>query len=188
MFPNSLWAVGALIRAAVSNLAVGWLLLSSRMKKICTIIIISLALCGSVWSGTPPTQIFDTFGDVCCNDEKARLDNFALALQHEPEATGYIIFYGGRRHYPFCSSKREMLPRWGESRARAARLKPYLVNSRGIDRRVVVIDGGFRETWTADLWIVPKGASPPTPTPTVKPEDIRYRKGRIRKRDYECEV
>ena len=81
-----------------------------------------------------------------------------------------------------------MLPRWGESQARAARLKPYLVNSRGIAGRVVVIDGGFRETWTADLWIVPKGASPPTPTPTVKPEDIRYRKGRIRKRDYECEV
>jgi len=27
-------------------------------------------------------QIFDTFGAVCCDDEKARLDNFAIALDH----------------------------------------------------------------------------------------------------------
>lgn len=160
------------------------------MRRISWTIIISLTFCALVCAETGPVEIFDTFGDVCCNDEKARLDNFAIALAQEPESTGYIIFYGGTRHkYPFCSSRRLMLPRRGESQARAARLKPYLVNSRGIDpRRIVVIDGGYRETWAADLWIVPKGGSPPTPTPTVQPQDIRYRKGRIQKRYYECEV
>jgi len=138
----------------------------------------------------PVTQIFDTFGDVCCDDEKARLDNFAIALDHQLDSTGYIIFYGGRRYkYPWCSSHRELLAQRGQSQARAARLKPYLVGTRLIDsKRIVVIDGGYRENWAAELWIVPKGGNPPTPTPTLKPGDIRYRKGRVRKSHYVCDV
>lgn len=160
------------------------------MKKTCGIIIIFLLICGS---GHPivvsSTEIFDSFGDICCNDEKAHLDNFAVALQTQPDSQGYIIFYGGRHQsYPSCRN-RQRLQRRRESQARAARLKPYLVNLRGIDpAQVIVIDGGYRESWTAELWIVPKGATPPTPSPTVQPNDIRYRKGRIKKRDYECQV
>ena len=139
---------------------------------------------------TPPTQVFDRFGDICCDDEKARLDNFANELRHSSEARGYIIFYGGQRHnYPYCDSAQQKLPRRGEGEARAARLKPYLVVARGLDpKRIVVVNGVYRESWTAELWIVPKGASPPTPSPTVQPQDIRFRRGRIKKRDYACEV
>lgn len=160
------------------------------MKKACETIIITLLICGSIYPiGVSTTQLFDRFGDICCNDEKAHLDNFAVALQAQPDSQGYIIFYGGRRQsYPYCNN-RQRLQRRGEAQARAARLKPYLVNSRAIDNaRVIMIDGGYRESWTAELWIVPKGASPPTPSPTVQPKDIRYRKGRIKKRFYECEV
>ena len=160
------------------------------MKLIVVTIMIFLAFSEIVYSETRPIQIFDSFGDVCCDAEKARLDNFAIALEHQPDSTGYIIFYGGTHYkYPSCSSKREALTQRGQSQARVARLKPYLVNLRGIDaRHIVVIDGGYRETWTAELWIVPKGANPPTPTPTLKPREIRYRKGRPRKSDYRCEV
>jgi hypothetical protein len=160
------------------------------MNCIVGIIIIALSSAGIVCSGTRPTQVFDSFGDICCDAEKARLDNFAIALQNEPEATGYIIFYGGtHQKYPWCSSKREVLPHRGESQARAARLKPYLVNSRAMDaRRIIVIDGGYREAWTAELWIVPKGMQAPTPTPTVQPKDVRYRRGRVKKSHYVCEV
>lgn len=168
---------------------VGWLLVI-HMKQACGTIIIALLICGSVDPrGLSPTQMFDSFSDICCNDEKAHLDNFAVTLQAQPDSQGYIIFYGGRRQsYPYCHN-RLRLQRRGEAQARAARLKPYLVDSRGIDRaRVMVIDGGYRESWTAELWIVPKGASPPSPSPTVQPKDIRYRKGRIKKRFYECEV
>ena len=164
--------------------------LFTHMKKTCGTIIIALLLCGSVFSiVASPSQKFDSFGDTCCNDEKAHLDNFAVTLQAQPDAQGYIIFYGGRRQsYPSCSGRQRLQLR-GESQARAARLKPYLVSSRGIDyARVIVIDGGYRESWTAELWIVPKGATPPTPSPTVQPNNIRYRKGRIKKRDYECQV
>jgi len=158
------------------------------MKKTCATLIIFIAA-GSAHPNISLTQIFDSFGDICCNDEKAHLDNFAVTLQSQPESQGYIIVYGGRhQNYPYCHSH-PRLPRRGEAQARAARLKNYLVNSRSLDaKRVIVIDGGYREYWFAQLWIASKDASPPTPRPTVKPQDIRFRKGRIKKHDYECQV
>lgn len=142
--------------------------------------------------GTVPSEArkFDEFADVNCEDEKARLDNFANELQNNPDLQGYIVFYGGKRHQnPTYHNSGLVLPRRGEAEARVARLKPYMSDSRGIDaNRIVVVNGGYREQWAAELWIVPKGANPPTPTPTVKPQEIRFRRGRIKKSDYECGV
>jgi hypothetical protein len=160
------------------------------MRKFGAMIVICCVIAGYAYAFSSSSELFDKFGDVCCDDEKARLDNFAIQLQNNPESQGYIIFYGGRRHnYPYCHSARQSLPRRGEAEARVARLKPYLVNSRGLDpKRIVVINGGYRESWMAELWIVPKGADAPTTTPTVQPQEIRFRKSRIKKRDYECDV
>jgi hypothetical protein len=158
----------------------------SLLIIICSVIIVS------AHAGTPPSEArkFDEFSDVNCEDEKARLDNFANELQNNPDVQGYVVFYGGKRHRnPNYHNSGLVLPRRGEARARAARLKPYLRENRGIDaNRIVVVNGGYRDQWAAELWIVPKGANPPTPTPTVKPQEIRFRKGRIKKSDYECGV
>jgi len=131
---------------------------------------------------------FDEYGDICSGDEKARLDNLAIQLQSNPELHAYIIFYGGRC-YSSCSHDyprhRPRYPRKGEAQVRAARIKPYLVNTRGLaPDRIFVIDGGNRESWTAELWIAPKGAMPPAVTPTVQLEDIEYRKGRPTRREF----
>ena len=129
---------------------------------------------------------FDKFGNICCEDEKARLDNFVIHLMKEPGTQAYIIFYEGRR-YASCYDSRPRIPRRGEAEARAARMKPYLVDTRGFDaNRIVVINGGYREEWMAELWIVPSGANPPKPTPTLEAKHIRFRKGRIPKSEYEC--
>lgn len=109
----------------------------------------------------PTISKFDEFGDINCDDEYARLDNFGVQLQNTPSAQGYIIFYGGRRF-------RSRLPRVGEAAARAGRLKPYLVSRRGIPaERVIVINGGYRESFQIDLWIVPLGSVPPEPSSTL---------------------
>jgi hypothetical protein len=108
-----------------------------------------------------PTQ-FDTYGRIARNDEKARLDNFAVALQNDPGAQGYIITYGGRRGPA------------GEAQTRADFAKNYLVNSRGIDAgRLVTVDGGFREEATTELWLVPSGATPPTASPNVDASEVQ---------------
>ncbi|HKB65099.1 MAG TPA: hypothetical protein VKC61_04530, partial [Pyrinomonadaceae bacterium] len=90
---------------------------------------------------------FDEYGNIKFNDEKARLDNYAIQLQNQPGSQGYIIAYGS------CE---------GEAQARADRAKDYLVNTRGIDAgRLVTIDGGCRSDLLVQLWIVPTGADAP---------------------------
>jgi hypothetical protein len=106
--------------------------------------------------GTPPVpdcRKFDEYADLRFNDEKARLDNAAIQLQQEPGSTLYYVIFGG------CE---------GEGGRRSERAKDYLVNTRGIDAaRVIVVDGGCRESLTVELWICPQGAAAPTPTNTA---------------------
>ena len=96
---------------------------------------------------------FDEYYDITRNDEKARLDNYAIQLQAEPGSHGYIFVYP--------SSK----ARGNVAQARAQRISDYLVNSRGIDAsRFTVTMAAAREDWLFELWIVPAGATPPTPS------------------------
>ena len=94
-----------------------------------------------------PALKFDEYGNIKFNDEKARLDNYAIQLQNDPTSTGTIIVYGS------CE---------GEAQQRGDRAKDYLVNTRGIEAgRITVIDGGCRTDLTVQLWVVPSGATAP---------------------------
>jgi len=114
--------------------------------------------CSFSVAGLPPTCTkFDEYSDLKFNDEKARLDNFAIQLQQQPGAQGYYVIFGS------CD---------GEADQRSQRAVDYLVNTRGIDRgRITVVNGGCRETLTIELWICPTGAAAPTPnnSATVNP-------------------
>jgi hypothetical protein len=95
----------------------------------------------------PVASQFDEYGNIKFNDEKARLDNYAIQLQNNPGSTGTIIAYGSYE---------------GEGQARADRAKNYLVNTRGIDAgRITTIDGGCRSALAVQLWVVPTGADAP---------------------------
>jgi hypothetical protein len=95
-----------------------------------------------------PARKFDEYGNIRFNDEKARLDNYAIQLQNEPGSQGTIIVYGS------CT---------GEGQQRGDRAKDYLVNTRGIEAgRITVVDGGCRSELTVQLWVVPQGAAAPT--------------------------
>jgi hypothetical protein len=105
----------------------------------------------------PQCTKFDEYSDLKFNDEKARLDNFAIQLQQQPGAQGYYVIFGS------CD---------GEADQRSQRAVDYLVNTRGIDRgRITVVNGGCREQLTIELWICPTGAGAPTPSnsATVNP-------------------
>jgi len=101
----------------------------------------------SVKVAPPPARKFDEYGNIRFNDEKARLDNYAIQLQNEPGSTGTIIVYGS------CA---------GEAQQRGDRAKDYLVNTRGIEAgRITVVDGGCKSDLNVQLWIVPAGAAAP---------------------------
>ena len=125
---------------------------------------------------------FDEFGDINCEDEMARLDNIAIQLQNEPTTKAVLVFFGG-------TTFRGKLPRRGEAAARAARLKPYLVNRRGIaSNRVMVFDGGYAKAWRVEVWIVPLDFWFPAPQPTIQAGEVRFRKGKANPRDYRCRI
>jgi hypothetical protein len=120
----------------------------------------------------PPAVKFDEYGNIKFNDEKARLDNYAIQLQNQPASQGYILAYGA------CA---------GEAQTRADRAKDYLVNTRGMDAsRLVTVDGGCRSELAVELWVVPTGATPPTastdniisPCPECKKKATPRRRGR----------
>ena len=135
--------------------------------------------CTRTWScsvpiGTKPNppRKFDEYGNIRFNDEKARLDNFAIQLQNEPGAQGYIYGYGS------CGS---------EGQERGNRAKDSLVNTRGIDAgRLVVVDGGCKPELKVELWIVPQGATAApadtsgsvSPCPDCKKKATKTRRGR----------
>ncbi|HKO95375.1 MAG TPA: hypothetical protein VJU86_00170 [Pyrinomonadaceae bacterium] len=127
----------------------------------------------SIRAPKPIATKFDEYGDIRFNDEKARLDNYAIQLQNAPGATGTIVAFGT------CA---------GQAQARADRAKDYLVNTRGIDAgRLTTVDGGCREDLIVELWVVPSGADAPTPTntstvtpcPECKRAAPRRRRGRM---------
>lgn len=104
----------------------------------------------------------DEFGNIPLKEEQERLNHLAHLLRELPDTQGYLIAYAGRR------------ARAREARSWAECAKNYLVNERGIEaRRIVTIDGGHREEFTIDLFLVPRGAAGPTPTPTVDPREVQ---------------
>ena len=94
---------------------------------------------------------FDEYSDIAYNDEKARLDTFAIELQNDPTATAYVIVYPGA------------YGRAGDVQRRTTRAVDYIVNSRGISaNRIVTLVGPSRDVLLVELWICPQGARPPT--------------------------
>ncbi len=109
---------------------------------------------------------------VCSyDDQKARLDNLAVELQSDPTTSTYVFAYGGRTSAV------------GQADRLLARVRDYLVIQRGIDSsRIILVNGGFREEDCVEVWIVPRGATPPQPSPTVQPSEVRPTKSTPRRR------
>jgi hypothetical protein len=103
------------------------------------------------------------YGNIRFRDEKAMLDRWASRFRLEPGNSIYILVYAGRHT---CV---------GEAEARATRAKSYLVKRHGIGAdRVIWKVGGFRERLSVDLWLWPRDESPPLPSPTVDPTDVKF--------------
>jgi hypothetical protein len=117
--------------------------------------------------GPEPKQAFDRYGNIRWEDEKARLDNFAIQLLQDENYFGYIWVLQGP----------EMCP--DEAAARAIRAKIYLVHYRHVPwNRVVWLTGYHRELETV-FWVVPrdKATSAPIPDSEAPPKHTLDVKG-----------
>jgi hypothetical protein len=145
---------------------------------------IAIAICFAAWavvsvsSASVEARKLMEFGNVGWEDEMSRLDYLDNKLREEPESIAYIIVYGGRRG-----------DRRGETQARMACIKDYLLNRRGVRTdRIVVTKGGYREESTVELWFAARSDRRPDATSTVRPQDVRFRKGKIGNWRCRCNV
>lgn len=102
------------------------------------------------------TRKIDEYGKIGHCDETARLDNFAIELQNDPGLKGYLLVYVGK----------DDLPSWRDGILNRA--AGYLVDSRRLEAaRLKVVNAGYREKRTTELWVVPEGGQPPQPSDTI---------------------
>ncbi len=112
-----------------------------------------------VQTGPPRARKIDAFGRLHGCAAGARADNFAVELQSNPGAKGYVV----------ARDSRERLT--GVAHAYAEYLVGYFVNARGLDEsRFVVLDGPrvAGEEFSIEFWLVPEGAEPPRVKPPEK--------------------
>ena len=108
--------------------------------------------------GRPNSRPFDSYSVIPIADERARLDNFSIQLQEQPQMKGYILVYASKKT-PSRSAKR-----------RATEARQYLVKVRRLNpTRIKIVDGGYREQFQIELYILPASATPPISRPTVAP-------------------
>lgn len=105
--------------------------------------------------------LFDSTDNYLFSDLHARIDAFMVALNNNPELTGYIIGYAGRRTGPVAVD-------------RALAVVTRVFNFRKYhSERVKLINGGYREFNSVDMWLLPPGAAPPALTPSVDAKFIK---------------
>jgi hypothetical protein len=112
-------------------------------------------------------------------DPAVQIDGFAKALMREADAVGYIVGYAKhldiiewrrvakKKEDEYVTRKYEVWDRPGTGKRIAEQEKQTVIKLHGVEAsRVITIDGGYRNAKLIELWIIPKGANAPKPTPT----------------------
>lgn len=104
----------------------------------------------------------DEYGDISFQEEKGHLDEFAIKLKAGPDMEAVIIAYGGRRSYLH------------EAQARLKRVKEFLTSKHSVaGARIIIVDGGYREESTVELFVKRREAGMPIALPTVCPIEVQ---------------
>lgn len=122
------------------------------MRTLAITFLVGLLSVSSLLYGAEPNSPFDHYGTPSWDDEKARLDNFAIQLHNYKGALGFILVF----------DKDEGCP--GEAQARAIRAKRYIVEHRGVPwNQVIWRREGYSGVVETYLIIAPPGAQVPYP-------------------------
>jgi hypothetical protein len=101
---------------------------------------------------TPYDQFpFDTLDDIT-----SRLGEFSVRLRREPQLKGYVIVYARRNK------------RMNKVASFASRARRFLIKELYVDPSAVEsVNAGYRESFTVELFLVPRDWPRPVPTPSL---------------------
>ena len=142
-----------------------------------------LIVCGfSVFAQAEEARMIDEFGVIPCDEYLARVDAMAIEKANNQNAQIYVFIYEGKEKIPDYNNGnvtyKTYLPRYGLAKAKIESMKKYLEFRKFTPQNYVFANGGFREEFRVEIWLVPPGAEAPKPTPTL--EKMKYRKGKAK--------
>lgn len=148
------------------------------MRRIFLVLVFCLLFCVSAFS--QEAKKIDEFGDIHCDDLKARIDYLLTEIETNKNSKGYVFVYEGKVYSPIYNENRKrVLPRVGEANTRIELLKKYFKFRQYSLKNLVFVNGGFRENLIIEFWIVPQNAEIPKASPTL--EKLKHRKGKAPK-------
>ena len=154
------------------------------MEKQLFSFLLLLSFVVSVSAQDKEARKIEEISDFCCEYVRSVLDGFLAKLQNNPGAKGGVIFYDGKNHN-ICNKKRP--PKRGELSLIVETVENHFNFRSFPTKEFVWINGGYREDWTIELWIIPKNAKLPEADPTIKKEKIKFRSGKAKDIDLQCE-
>jgi hypothetical protein len=150
------------------------------MKAIISFCCLVFLLTISVFSQTAAK--IDEIPKLPCGGMMLHMDNYHQELKEKPQNKLYVIYYEEKNHqisvYNPKTKKEEIHlenPRFGNALNRAKEIPLYLKTMYKVpNSRIVLIDGGFRDEFTLEIWSVPEGAEIPKATPTVERKEVKF--------------
>jgi len=134
----------------------------------------------SVFGQEKEARRFDEYGTIPCDEYLARAEAMIFGQASNPNSKIYVFIYEGKEKRSVYNkgemTYKSVLPPRGLAKAKIDSMKKYVALKKISPENYVFSNGGFREDFWVEIWLVPNGAKPPTPTPTLK--KIKYRKGR----------
>jgi hypothetical protein len=142
----------------------------------------------SISAQTQEARKINEFNFEHCEVWKLNLDMLANELFNTPNTKAYIIYYGGKS-YPSYKNERiiNKLSRRGEADAIVEYYKNDLfAKDIKLKERVISLDAGYQEKFKVEFWIIPEGAELPKLNPTINPKFIKFRKGKVSKKELDA--
>lgn len=150
------------------------------MKKQISVFLFLLVFVFCVSAQNKVAQKIDEFGATNCCDYRARIDNLFVEIDKSYDAKGYVYVYEGNieqrlydKNGKYIETKNVPSEK-GSAEELIGYFKDHVLLRRYSPEKIVFINAGFREKYTVEMWIVPKGVNPPKTTPTL--EKIKQRK------------
>ncbi len=119
-------------------------------------------------------MMVDQFVKVGSEDRSARLDQLLVELQDNPGSRGVIYFYCGRVCY------------YGEYEAHVRGILEKLDNRAFDISRITIMNAGYKNRATTELWRISKNGDFPSPTNGLKFRDVKFKKKGRRFEPYDC--